>query len=299
MKFAIVDLETTGLSPDINEIIEIGAVIVEKKGKVFKITDKYSSLIRPYHEIPPIITNITGIDDYLVKDAPRFQEIAEEIISFIDGAVFVAHNVLFDLKMLNISLERYGFAEIEAPFLDTQHLAAVAFPTKPSHKLQDIIAYLDIQSEISHRALADAEATGHLLIKSIEQLETLSPEIIVQMNRLLNSFADNPLKDIFAAIQEKQLKNLEPEKLQQINNWKKNIFNREKIVKSKYYKEDTPAKEINPDKISEYFAENGKMKKIFPYYEYRPQQLEMAQTITGCLNNMEHLLIEAGTGIGK
>ncbi len=300
MKFAVVDIETTGLSPKINEIIEVGAVIVEKKDEKYVITKKYETLIKPYHEIPPIITHITGINTETVKEAPRFHEIAADLIKFIGDAVFVAHNVLFDLRMINISLERYEIEKIKNPSLDSQDLAALAFPTMPSHRLSDIINYLDIKSETSHRALADAEATGQLLIKSIEKLAELPPEILLHINRLIAGYK-HPLKDILAELQQERFRHFSAAELAKLGDWKKRttIFNKRMLVSKE--KDDTPRKiqELPGEILKSYFGNNGKLKEIFPFYEHRQQQEEMALKVLDCFNRTEHLLIEAGTGTGK
>lgn len=301
MKFAVVDIETTGLSPKINEIIEVGAVILEKKGEKYIITEKYQTLIKPYHEIPPIITNITGINLQTVKDAPRFHEIASDLIKFIGNAVFVAHNVLFDLRMINISLERYEIEKIKNPSLDSQDLAALAFPTMPSHRLSDIIQYLDIQSETSHRALADAEATGHLMIKAIEKLATLPPEVLLQINRLISGYK-HPLKDILVELQQERFQHFSATDLGKLGDWKKKtaIFNK-RLLLTKDKEEHAPKQieEVPRAVLQDFFGKTGKLKEVFPFYEHRQQQEDMALKVLDCFNRTEHLLIEAGTGTGK
>ncbi len=297
MKFAVVDIETTGLAPEINEIIEIGAVLLEEKGRKLKIIKKFDRLIKPYNEIPPIITSITGIDDSMVQKAPRFQEVASEFLDFIGDAVFVAHNVLFDLRMINIALQRYSFPIINNPSLDTQDMIAVAYPTMSSHRLTDVIDELDIKVTESHRALADAEATAEVLQKTLVKIRALPMEIILQMYKLLAQ-ENHPFKEILADIQKSKIRLLKGSEISELSGWKKKILVKEKFKKSKYTTEENP-KIIKDSLIDEYFAEDGMVREVFPKYEYRPQQAIMSKIVTTAFNLEQHALIEAGTGTGK
>lgn len=297
MKFVIVDLETTGQAPEINEIIEIGAVLVEKKRNVLKATKHFASLVKPYGEIPAIITNITGIDDTLVEKAPRFQDLVDEFLKFLGDAVFVAHNAIFDLRMLNIALKRYGFAEITNPVIDTQDLLAIAYPTMPSHRLADVIQALDIKVKDRHRALADAEATATVLIDTLSKIDSLPTEIIYQFNKLLAGLND-PLQEILAEYQQKKLAKATTEEISNLSDWKKYILAKDKFKKSKYQRSEE-LQPLDPELVKEYFSASGEMKKAFSSYEYREQQAVLAASILNCFNNQEHALIEAGTGTGK
>jgi predicted DnaQ family exonuclease/DinG family helicase len=297
MKFVIVDLETTGQAPEINEIIEIGAVLVEKKNSKLKVTKKMQSLLRPYGEIPPVITTITGIDDSMVEKAPRFQDVAEKFLKFLGDAVFVAHNAVFDLRMLNIALKRYAFAEITNPVIDTQDLLSIAYPTITSHRLADVIEVLNIKVKDRHRALADAEATAKVLIDTLCKIKKLPLEILYQMNRLLNGI-DDPLAEIFGGFQREKLVRADPAELSEVADWKKHLLVKEKFRKSKYLPKEDP-EPLALEKIEEYFGPEGLLKEIFPAYECREQQTAMAKTILRCFNEQQHALVEAGTGTGK
>lgn len=297
MKFVIVDLETTGQAPEINEIIEIGAVLVEKKKSGLKITKRFESLIRPYGEIPPIITSITGIDDSMVEKAPRFQDVAADFLKFLGDAVFVAHNAVFDLRMLNIALTRYVFTEVANPVIDTQDLLSIAYPTISSHRLADVIEVLNIKVKDRHRALADAEATAQVLIDTLSKINALPLAIIYQMNKLLTGLND-PLGEIIAEILERKMAKADPETISAVSDWKRQVLAKEKFRRSKYPPKEEP-EPLALEKIDDYFGPDGSLKEIFPAYEFRGQQAEMAKTILRCFNEQQHALVEAGTGTGK
>lgn len=108
-----------------DKIIQFGAVVIENG----IITDRYSSLINPQKSIPAFIEELTGINDEMVKNAPLFAEISEKVMSMLDGAYFVAHNVLFDLSFLQEELIQAGFEGFYGSVLDTVEMARILFPT--------------------------------------------------------------------------------------------------------------------------------------------------------------------------
>ena len=298
MEFVVVDIESTGLAPDINEIIEIGAVRVVANGSGWKITDHYSQLIKPIQDIPPVVRSLTGISESMLVDSPRFKEIAAEFLEFIGDGIFVAHNALFDLRTINTSLLRAGYDELKNKMLDTQDLVAIAYPMMPSHRLGDIVQTLQIKTDNLHRALADAEATGHVLIQCIATIKKLPTPIIMTMQKIV-AHCNNPIKDIISAAAAEKMAALSGTELLEIHNWKQEIKPRQRFKKSTYTKEPEDATPVDIAQIELFLGKTGALAKSFPGYEDRPEQIEMAKTILGCLNNDEHLLIEAGTGTGK
>lgn len=112
-RYVVVDLETTGNSwkDGKDKITQIAAVVVED-GEILEI---FSSFVNPKREIPPFITELTGIDESLVKQAPLFQDVAPMIVELLQGAAFVAHNVHFDWNFLNEELRQAGYTEIHCP----------------------------------------------------------------------------------------------------------------------------------------------------------------------------------------
>jgi len=289
MKFVVVDIETTGLAPDVNEIIEIGAVRLEqKKNKGYVVTARYSQLIKPYHDIPPVVRGLTGITAKTVEKAPRFKEIAKEFREFVGDAVFVAHNALFDLRMINTSFERLDQEPFKNPVLDTQDMVAIAFPAQSSHRLGDLVKSLGLESEDAlHRALADAEATAKLLLKTFEAITALPSGVLNHMRKLLKNYKGVE-KDVLEMLSGKTA-----------GSWKSALEKKRKFKRSKYLQEEEKKSvPLAPESAGEYFDPEGRFKD-FPHYEYRPQQKEMLAEIIEAFNQEQHLLLEAGTGTGK
>lgn len=157
--FAVVDIETTGNSAQFGGITEIA--IVRTDGE--KILDKFSSLINPEIAIPGFITNLTGITNEMVADAPTFAEISQTIYERLEGCVFVAHNVNFDLGFITKQLFENGITY--APLkLCTVRYARKVFPGLSSYSLGNLCRHFQITNLNAHRALDDTLATVSLLL---------------------------------------------------------------------------------------------------------------------------------------
>ncbi len=157
------DTETTGLNPhDGDRIIEFAAVTLQTddEGKVVG-TEPFQMLFNPGIPIPRKVTEITGIDDDTVADAPLFEQHAEQIRGLLQGAICVAHNFPFDRAFLTVEFHRSALVWPEPiAEVDTLDLSIQRFQGARSHKLIDLSERLDITLEGAHRATNDAEACG-------------------------------------------------------------------------------------------------------------------------------------------
>jgi DNA polymerase-3 subunit epsilon len=165
--FVVIDVETTGQSAQFGRITEIGMVKVVDG----EIIDEYSTLINPEQFIPPFITQMTGISNEMVAQAPKFNEVKGRIQSFLGDAVFVAHNAAFDYGFVNSSFQREGLKPIPNELLCTVRVARRLLPTTKSKSLESLIKFYDIKVKERHRALDDAKATAQILINFLEILE--------------------------------------------------------------------------------------------------------------------------------
>jgi len=157
MRFAIIDLETTGGNPANSKITDISILIHDGE----KITDEFNTLVNPQIAIPPFIVRLTGISDQMVVNAPTFPEIARKIIEITEDCVFVAHNVHFDYGMLRSEFKQLGYTYAR-PTLCTVKTARLILPGHPSYSLGKISARLGIVITDRHRAKGDAMATAAL-----------------------------------------------------------------------------------------------------------------------------------------
>ena len=155
--YAIVDIETTGGHASANGITEI-AVYIHDGTRVVK---HFESLINPQQNIPRYITALTGIDNYMVQDAPQFEEIAETLFELLKDNIFIAHNVNFDYSFIKHQLKNEGY-DLATKKLCTVRLGRKVFPGLPSYSLGNLCRSLDIKIDNRHRADGDAKATVKL-----------------------------------------------------------------------------------------------------------------------------------------
>lgn len=154
MEYIVLDIETTGLSKHYHKITEIAAV----KVKNHKIVDHFHTLINPETEIPRFITRLTGIDNEMVKDSPKIQEVMPKLIDFLEDHPIIAHNATFDHGFLSHNAEKIN-KELKNEKICTRKLASRILPDLPSKKLSCICEHFDIINEQAHRAMADTLAT--------------------------------------------------------------------------------------------------------------------------------------------
>ena len=153
--FCIIDLETTGLNPAYDSIIEIGAI----KYSNGKALDSFHSLINPEEEIPDFITDITGITDDMVADAPKIGEILPSFCQFLGDSVIVGHNVNFDINFLYDCYQYYLGMPLKNNFVDSLRVARKLYPDLPHHRLQDLLKLFNFDTDGLHRAMGDCQAT--------------------------------------------------------------------------------------------------------------------------------------------
>lgn len=157
----IVDVETTGMTPERDRIIDIGIIRVENG----VVTKTYSTLVDPGVHIPHSITRITGISNDTVARAPSFDEIAGDVEALFDGAVFVAHNASFDYGFIKNEFRRLGIT-FSKKTLCSVKLSRHLFPRSRSHNLDAIIERIGAVCEERHRAYPDADVIWQFLCHS-------------------------------------------------------------------------------------------------------------------------------------
>jgi DNA polymerase-3 subunit epsilon len=158
--YSIIDIETTGHSSKITEIS-----IFIHNGK--KVIDEYTTLVNPQCSIPPFITNLTGINNQMVANAPKFFEIAKKIEEFTKDTIFVAHNVNFDYNIIQQEFKDLGFS-FKRKKLCTIRLSRKLIPGLKSYSLGALCTSQHIEIKDRHRAKGDAEATAILFKKLLD-----------------------------------------------------------------------------------------------------------------------------------
>ena len=166
------DLETTGLDPLYNEIIEIGALKV-RDGKV---AERFMEFIHPQEEISPMITNLTGITNEMVANARPADAVISDFLEFCEDDVLIGHNVSFDYSFMKSGASNLGLT-FEKFGIDTFKIAQRTLKSLPSKSLSSLCEYYQIENKAAHRAYYDALATAKLFQTLAHYFEPQDPKV--------------------------------------------------------------------------------------------------------------------------
>jgi len=165
LSYVVVDVETTGMNAFFGDrVTEIAAVVVRGG----RIAEQFQTLVNPERPIPAMITALTHITPQMVRDAPRFREIATELLQFLQGHVFVAHNAEFDWRFVSAEVARATNRQLTGRRLCTVRLARRVLPQLRSRKLDSLAHFYDVTITDRHRAAGDALATAHILLRLLD-----------------------------------------------------------------------------------------------------------------------------------
>ena len=287
-QFVALDLETTGLNPEVDEITEIGATRFDRDGG----SEQFHTLVNPGRLIPPEIQQLTGISDRDVADAPRFERIASEFATFVGNRSIVGQNVKFDLNFLS----RAGI-DLPGPAYDTWEIASVLLPTADHLNLATLAELLEVQPREAHRALADAETTRDIFLALLRRFEALPRSLLSE----LHDFAAAARWTAATLIAEALLRAPEAPAIDEA----------EAAAIVERLRQPHPIEAVEPlaprddpvtvraDEVAGVFETAGRRADLFADYEARPGQVQMARAVAGQLTHGGELAIEAGTGVGK
>ena len=184
-EFVVFDIETTGLSAMTCKITEIGAVLV-CKGEVLKV---FSTFANPGGHIPEEITELTGITDEMVADAPSQSDAVKAFIEFVGRRTVVAHNANFDMGFIRRAAENAGIP-FNPPYLDTLSMSRFLNPELKNHKLDTLVDFYGLGDFNHHRACDDAEVTAKIFCKMAEKLAGESIYTVKQMSESMAERTD-------------------------------------------------------------------------------------------------------------
>ncbi|MEP7293101.1 MAG: exonuclease domain-containing protein, partial [Chloroflexota bacterium] len=275
-----VDLETTGLDSSRDEIIEIGAV----RFRDGIVIDEFSVLVDPGRPLPTLITSLTGLRDEDLIGAPKIAAVIPQLLTFVGSSPWMAHNVSFDAGFLN----RQGILQNNLR-IDTYELASVLLPRAPRYNLTSLTSLFGFDIGSAHRALYDAKATAYLYWlmwqKALELPYAILREIVD---------AAQGLQWDARAVFEAALREREPQPGDDLHA----LFAPD-ATERKPLRANEATVPLDLQTIAGIVEENGTLSTRLPGYEYRTQQVDMAQAIGDAFNRSQHLMVEAGTGTGK
>ena len=163
--YVVFDVETTGLSAVYDKMIELAAVKMHKGN----VIDSFEAFINPGHPLSSFTTELTGITDAMLEDAPTEEKVVQDFYEFSKGTILVAHNASFDMGFLNHAYTRHGIGASHQAVIDTLALSRLVNSHMKGHRLNTLAKHYGINLEQHHRAIYDSEATGHVLTKLLEQ----------------------------------------------------------------------------------------------------------------------------------
>jgi len=291
--FVALDLETTGFDPEKDAIIEIGAV----KFRGDKILDTFSSLVNPGRKVPYKVLHLTGLSQSELDKAPPLRSLLRPLEEFVGGNVIIGHSVEVDLAFLR----RWGLFYLNQ-YLDTFELSSIFVPYAARYSLAKLAQTLGIEAGTHHRALDDAMTSMRLFNALLDRALDLPAETLQEIISLTRK-ARWPVEAFFQeALERKRNMPLAPSLAQQL---KAKGFLGETPLALLLQEEYPPLKPraerapVDPEELEKLLGEGGLFARHFPGYEYRPQQLEMTKAVARAFNEGRHLLVEAGTGVGK
>ena len=282
------DIETTGLDPKRDSIMEIGAIRFNGR----RVEDEWSSLVNPGRAVPPFITQLTGITNQMVAHAPPISDVLAELTDFVGDVPIIGHNVSFDLSFLR----RHGlFAYNDS--IDTYEMASVLLPNASRYGLGALSRILTVPLPATHRALDDALVTHGVYLRLHEMALDLPIEVLAEIVRMSEQIEWGGYLGFRNALQDRSKETMRARKVPS-------------SVPGSWFG-DTPAEwgpplspnqelqPMDPEEIASILEYGGAFSHYFSEFEFRPQQVDMLKAVTQALSEERHLMVEASTGVGK
>jgi ATP-dependent DNA helicase DinG len=288
-ELAFLDVETTGMDPHRDRVIEI-AVLVARGPEVLT---RYSSLVDPGMPIPHDTTLLTGIDDGAVAGAPRLETVIREVAEIVGDRDLVAHHAAFDRGFVTEAASRSG-VRVGGRWLDSLELARIALPRLRSHRLRDIAEAFGVGEEF-HRAAGDTEAMFRVWRIALAGLADLPPDVVAGAASISPGTAwplRATLKQVAGSTARATARTLDLKPLRVAST-------RGQHLPGLADAEDREISCPDVEEVLSQFAETGVVGKMYPGYESRDEQRRMALAVLDAFANRRHLAVEAGTGVGK
>ena len=283
------DLETTGLSPDSDEIIEVGAVRFQDD----RILDVFHSRVNPNRPLPRFITELTGLTQGDVDSAPQFSAVGPGLEAFIGNSPIVGQNVDFDLGFL----AKKGLT-ISAPVYDTREMASIFLPRLRDYSLAYLASTLGIEHDNPHRALDDAEVTARVFHALALRAMELDAGLLSQL-QLLYARARGRLAPLLQRLEEARSRTPGPAAVNVGPLGLDTAALAKRLEGSEDNRASVEGHPLNEEAVEGFFREGGPLSEVLDSYRHRPQQTEMALAVTRALKEKSHLVVEGGTGVGK
>lgn len=296
-EFVCIDLETTGLNPHADTIIELGAVRF-RNGEVLH---RYQTFVNPGRRIPAFIQQLTSISQTQIERAPAFHQVAGQFADFIGDLPIIGHNVAFDLNFLGshrLPLSNRSY--------NTWDLASIFLPTLPEYNLAALARRFGIDHSQAHRAHADAEITALVFHRLLETGAGYPAAKIAHLARAART-ANAPVADLLegltplarGAMAASSSGGISPVGMNGLNMPDLSERTATGAGESGGMTPDALRRDLSESQVEELLAPGGIFARSFPGFETRPQQSEMLAAVARAIYQGRKLVVEGGTGIGK
>ncbi|MRS11837.1 MAG: DNA polymerase III subunit epsilon [Actinobacteria bacterium] len=286
-EIAVLDVETTGFDPGRDSIIEVAALVARGP----EVLGRWTTLVRPPGPIPHETTQLTGIDDALVADAPPVERALGLLAGFVGSRSIVAHNCAFDRTFLEAA--GGGQGRMRGPWLDSLEVTRIAMPRLKSHRLGDMARAFDLAAGRGHRAPEDVETLFGIWRIALTALGDLPPAVLHELSRLAAATPEWTLapllSHIAAGLQAKpfDLRRLRTDRL---------------MTEKHETLGDACERSLELPDVAEVLSEfgaDGTVGRMYERFEPREEQARMAQAVLEAFGGSRCAAIEAGTGVGK
>ena len=294
------DLETSGLNPQKNKIIEVAMICRRSQGERQVVQE----LVNPGVPLEPFITQLTGISDEMLKSAPRIDTLSEALQERLEGSWLIAHNANFDVSFLE---EELGIRLPRRRVVDTIELAKILYPRLKSYSLRSLVRSFGLPVSPCHRALGDTEALEALFAHLVRKAQGFSRELL---ERILQALAqeEQGLYYLFLEIyrgtellwpeaalaepvkKEKQMPPPDPLAFWNLPPKEEAARRQAAAEAGEFWRSKELVKLLQP---------GGGLSRLKENYQYRPQQEEMLKAVMRSFQQSRFLLAEAPTGVGK
>jgi DNA polymerase-3 subunit epsilon/ATP-dependent DNA helicase DinG len=285
--FVALDLETTGLDSSRDTIIEIGAV----KFQGDQVIDTFETFINPGRSIPEFVQRLTGISPRQVRRAPFFSTVAADLETFLEHHPIIGHNISFDMQFL----ESHGLP-LENPRHDTWDLASVMLPRTNEYSLSYLTRALEVKHFNPHRALDDAQATRGVFLALLHRAGLLDPSLLHYIAGLAGRSRWS-IAPLLAGMEGTPGQSDSPSTFGLTGLDLQHLAAR--LHRPEHRRSDPDLEHLDAARIVALLGADGPFAGAFPGFERRPQQEEMLEAVTKAIHQQRHLVVEAGTGVGK
>ncbi len=282
--FVSFDLETTGLDPKTDFVIEFGAVKVVDGVAV----ERYQQFIKPPVRIPKFIQKLTGITDEMVADAPTFEEVVDDLYDFLGDHPLVAHNIFFDHNFLSVKRDAIDGIPLKNTLLDTLSLVRTVRYDMINHKLGTAAEFYGLSKEGAHRADYDADLVADILLILVSEMKRVPKDVLKVLVDVMHG-THLPNEVLYRNMLDWTASGREMGELDE--------YPRIPMPKKPNIRHSTQEGAF-PD-LDEIFSEEGLLSQRLEDYERRETQVSLTYDIQKAMQDDEFLMAEAGTGVGK